>query len=79
MKPRITKKRFRDCEFEDWKRTRVLEITFKQWDERVVTQVKDTDWMNNKAEKILIESLRWEAQKYFDNLNAEKSLIDKKD
>ena len=74
MKARIVKKRFRDCKFDNWTTTRVLEITFKQWDERVVTQLKNMDWVNEKSEKIAIESLRQAAEKYFNNLITEKAL-----
>jgi len=76
-KPRIVKKLFKECEMPNWDMTTVLDITFKFKEERVQTLIKwIADKENKKNMKILIESARLEADKYF--LNKEAELILKK-
>ena len=76
MKTRLTKKIFRECENPDQTKTTVLDLTFKQWEERVQTQVKDIeDQSNKKYIKAIIESCRIEADKYFINLIGGKVLL----
>ena len=79
MKTRLTKKIFRTCTFSDKPNsvdTLVLDLTFKQWDERVQTQVKDIqDQDNKKYIKIVIETCRIEADKHFKNKIAEKVML----
>ena len=77
MKPRITKKMFRVCENPDWTKTIALDIILKLGNERVQVQIKWIEDKDNKKNmKLLIESARIEAEKYF--LNKQAELILKK-
>lgn len=78
MKPRLTKKEFRQCD-QDWKDIEVLELTFKHNSDKVTVQIKDIEEAHKKPKniKVLIESARQWAVQYFQNLN--NPLINKKD
>lgn len=65
MYTKLKKTERKECEEINWKKTWVMELTFKNWDNKLRVLIKDlVDW----DDKHIIKEAKQKAREYFKNL-----------